>query len=338
MKPKLSDVMTDLQVSKHEVDTLMSKLQGFSPPYVEYPDSPKTKTQKSFVELFETSKSAEISSLRLRSDAERANIAHRPSAQAQLVPIANNALLDEEFWKRYYEWKTNPIPENDSLTIIDAVQLNLVKNHFSPYYHVESTLSRRYSNRIVPQYAADLDLESSARIFPLNIAQDMSMSESSILFIQNIKALSALGSLIDDTVAAFNAIENIIAPWSPLPSSLGKISSMVFGTDGESFESVRSLHATTMSLEHIVNEKLIRLKVDHIGHMISTHVLNMEMERKLQSMEASMSSDAWYHSLNALYHHEDSMNIIFTEMILDEVNTKIQHANDLYLIAHDYSR
>jgi hypothetical protein len=164
------------------------------------------------------------------------------------------------------------------------------------------------------------------------------MSESSILFLQNIKALSALGSSVDDTVAEFNVIENIISHRSPSLLSIDEISSMVFGTAGESFESAQSLHATAISLEHIILERQIRLKVDQIAHVVSTHVLNMEREQRLHSIDASASSKAWIQNLHATYHHDNSMKTILTEMILDTVKTTIEHAHNLYLLAHEYSR
>jgi len=334
MQLKTSDVVSERQETVQQLNRILSTMHDILPLSYENRNTNSSELQRnlSFTEIFEKSERAELSYLKLINDNARTVKADLANAQCRSrSDDKDHHLLDERVWKKFYHWKTSPISERESLSIIDAVQLNRVKNHFSPYYHIESTLPRRYSNRMIPQYAVDLDFESSARIFPLNIAQDTSMSESSVLFLQNVKALSALSSLMDDAATEINVIENIV-------SSIEKKISIAFGAVGDSFEPVSSLHATIVSLQQMIQEKRIRFKVDQIIHEASSHMLKMETDHKLHLLNDSASSRALKQNLQGLFHRDGSKMAISTEMIVDSVISNVEHAHNLYLLAHEYSR
>ena len=317
------------------MNSLLAKLEDVVPHYeyeLGYVNGTDPQDKESFSELFEKLKTDHLSSFRQNGGDERASILHRTSTPSR------SALMDLTFWENFYDWKTIPVCDRDALAIIDAVQLNRVKNHFSPHHHMEGALPRRHYSRVVPQFTADLDLERSARIFPLNIAQDSSMSESSILFLLNIKAVSALATLIDGAASEFNALMTIVSHRSPLRSSIDAISSTVYLAEGESFESALELHATMISLEQVVIEKQIRVLVDQTIHRVSNHVLNIEKEQKLLSIDNFAKSNDWCEHVKDEYRNEDVIATFSNEIILEAAITSMEHGHNLYLLAHEYLR
>jgi hypothetical protein len=254
----------------------------------------------------------------------------KESSQSSVIKLAH----DKDIWNKTYNWDAKPVSELTALNLIDAVQLNMVRNHFSPHHHVEASLSRRYHSRIVPEYNADLDLRTSARMFPLNIAQDTSISESSMLFQHNLKALSALVSMVDDAAAELQVVDSIMARYMHIDI----ISSAVDENHELSFASVPAIEASLISLEQSFKEKQVRFFVDRIIHIASLRILDKEVLHKLHIMNVSVSSTSRCDHLKTLQNHQDSLTISHTELTLDLTIVYMQHAINLYLLAHDLWR